>query len=127
MCVWYACSVCVCVCLHVYSHMCVGVQRHMCTFMCVLHACRGLKLIIGIIFHSSYSLRWDLSVKSKVHWHGLSPWPVYSGYPLLLFQGCNYRQATVTTQRFLWVLGIKLSSSHLRGQALKPQTYLSNP
>lgn len=35
MCVWHACSVCVCVCLHVYSHMCVGVQGHMCTFMCV--------------------------------------------------------------------------------------------
>lgn len=66
MCVWYACSVCVCVCLHVYSHMCVGVQRHMCTFMCVLHACRGLRLITGIIFHCSSILIFEVGPVSQI-------------------------------------------------------------
>lgn len=66
MCVWYACSVCVCVCLNVYSHMCVGVQRHMCTFMCVLHACRGLRLITGIIFHCSSILFFEVGPVSQI-------------------------------------------------------------
>lgn len=128
MCMWYACNVCVCVCLHMYSHMCVGVQGHMCTFMRVSHAYRGLRLITGIILHCSSilsievepvsqiqsSLAWPLSLASLL-------WIAFVTLPRLELQA-GHRDHSA-----FYVGSGDQSSSHFWGQALKPQTYLFNP
>lgn len=66
MCVWHACSVCVYVCACMCILTCVLGFRDTCVHLCVLHACRGLRLITGIILHCSSILFFEVGPVSQI-------------------------------------------------------------
>lgn len=121
--------VCVYVCACMCIVTCVLGFRDTCVLLCVLHACRGLRLITGIILHCSSilffevgpvsqiqsSLAWPLSLASLL-------WVSFVTLPRLKLQA-GHRDHPA----FYVGSGDQTQFLTFVGQALKPQTYISNP